>query len=313
MIIMNQLPITTVLPDSFLDEECRCGYNVSSKSKAIWAVEIDLLIHFDEVCKKYNINYCVYAGSLLGAIRHKGFVPWDDDMDVCLDRENFQKLLDVPQSEFKSPYFLQTAFNDREYFTAYARFRNSKTTGIITNNISENYNNGIYIDVFVLDGYIEDEELFAKQSKERSKCQLHLNNYYSKLIERKGVLRKIKYKGIQLFDHCIISYDNLIQKHNNIISRYNDCTNRVTLMTHGVFFQKRYWCDKNDLKDLVDVPFEFIKVPVPRNYDEILHHMYGDYMTFPPIEERGKWHDGQLIMEPYIPYDEYIRSMNDAK
>ena len=80
---MNQLPITTVLPDSFLDEECRCGYNVSSKSKAIWAVEIDLLIHFDEVCKKYNINYCVYAGSLLGAIRHKGFVPWDDDMDVC--------------------------------------------------------------------------------------------------------------------------------------------------------------------------------------------------------------------------------------
>lgn len=71
------------LPENFLEEEMRCGYRVTSLIKKVWAVELDLYAELDRVCKKYNIKFCADGGTLLGAIRHKGFIPWDDDLDIC--------------------------------------------------------------------------------------------------------------------------------------------------------------------------------------------------------------------------------------
>lgn len=171
------LPIKIDLPSSFFNEEVRDEYRVSEKGKRIWAVELDLLAELLRICKKHDIRVCLFAGSLLGAIRHKGFIPWDDDIDVCLVREEYEKLLQH-QDEFKHPYFLQTGYNDREFFLGYARLRNSDTTGIITWNKSKNYNNGIYIDVFVVDGYVDSERLLNKQLKNRNLTELLLTTYY---------------------------------------------------------------------------------------------------------------------------------------
>ena len=87
-----KLPIKIKLPEHFLEKEVRCGYSVTEKAKKIWAVELDLLAEFDRVCRKHDINYQIFAGTLLGAVRHEGFSPWDDDVDVCLLRGDYEKL-----------------------------------------------------------------------------------------------------------------------------------------------------------------------------------------------------------------------------
>ena len=156
------MEINTSFPDQFYSEEIRCGYTVTSKQKKVWAVELDLLNEFDRVCRNNNIQYFASMGTLLGAVRHKGFIPWDDDLDVCIFRDDFMRLCALSK-EFKSPYFLQTALSDRKYFCGYARLRNSTTTGVISNNASPEYNNGIFIDIYVLDGFSTDDRKLKKQ------------------------------------------------------------------------------------------------------------------------------------------------------
>ena len=92
-------------PADFLKEEIRCEYKVTQDLKKIWMVGLDILFELDKVCKKHNLKYFLLWGSLLGAIRHKGFIPWDDDIDVGMLRSDYEKLFSLKE-EFDAPYFL---------------------------------------------------------------------------------------------------------------------------------------------------------------------------------------------------------------
>ena len=124
----------------FYQEEVRCDYLVNEKMKKIWAIQLDLLNKLLEVCQKHDIKVFAFAGTLLGAVRHKGFIPWDDDVDVCMERKEYERFLEVCNDEFPHPYFLQTALTDKRHFCGYARLRNSNTTGIISPHRSTKYN-----------------------------------------------------------------------------------------------------------------------------------------------------------------------------
>lgn len=95
----------------FLKEENRDGYIVSALMKKVWAVELDLLSELDRVCKKYNIKYYAAFGTLLGAVRNKGFIPWDDDIDVCMLRDDYAKFKEVAKNEFGGKYYYQDWYN----------------------------------------------------------------------------------------------------------------------------------------------------------------------------------------------------------
>ena len=300
------LPISIDLPNGFLDAEVRCGYEVSSEMKKVWAVELDLLKIFSDVCKSHNIKFQVFAGTLLGAVRHKGFIPWDDDLDVCMDRENYEKLLSLPNDTFPNPYFLQTAFTDKKFFISHARLRNSSTSAIITGKADSGYNNGIFIDIHVLDGYINNKFLFRLQFVTKYIVERLIEDFWNKGIKRD----EIRFATIVSFLlkplTSLIGYENLVKLHTSILTARGNGSKHMAILSYYEDMAHKYVMSRAEFSSSTMLPFEFLTVPCPSFYDCVLTRIYGDYMKFPPQSIRGKWHDGIIVFNPNVPYKDFL-------
>ena len=123
--------LNIVLPDGFLNEEVRCGYTVTKQMKEVWAVELDMLEKLLSVCKKHDIKIFASGGTMLGAVRHQGFIPWDDDIDMMMFRDDYEKLCKVAQEEFEYPYFSNRIYGCREpsWTCAIEKFSNNWNPG----------------------------------------------------------------------------------------------------------------------------------------------------------------------------------------
>ena len=141
---------------SFYKEEIRSGFLVTEKRKKVWAVELKMLEKLDEVCKKYNLTYYAYYGTLLGAVRHQGFIPWDDDIDVIMFRDDYEKFQEIAPKEFKEPYFYQNTYTDRVLWPL-SKIRDSRTTAVEPQfqHLGSSFHQGIFIDIFPFDN-VED-------------------------------------------------------------------------------------------------------------------------------------------------------------
>lgn len=301
----RELPVNINFDQEFFKDEIRNDFYVSKKMKRTWAIELDLLNKLSEICKKYDIHFCLFAGSLLGAVRHKGFIPWDDDLDVCMDRYNYEKLLNVPSKEFEHPYFLQHSLSDRKYFFGYARLRNSLTTGIIIENKHKDYNNGIYIDIYVVDGLPNNNLGVNKLILVRDMWERFLYEYYVDYSKYIGVKKSVHYL-LQKFVRVFFDYESLVKNYNKAISSYSSKANRLASITHPKSIFSKVWIQKEYLQEVMWVQFENIVAPIPKEYDSVLKTCYGDYMVFPPKEKRGIWHEGILIIDPDISYIDYL-------
>lgn len=291
------------MDESFLKEETRCGFVVTTERKKIWAVELDLLRKFDEVCMKHKINYFAVSGTLLGAVRHKGFIPWDDDVDVGMTRDDYDRLCLVAKDEFKEPYFFQNGETDTSYFIGYAMLRNSKTTGIISFLSDHRFNNGIDIDIFIFDRIPKRRIKLKKQLFWAKFYSGLLNNYYFYNSKKNNFLQK----SVIYFARAFCKREKLLKKYLEVCTRYNedeslDVISRVCA-PEAIFAISSY--KQSHLTDRV--PFENIMINIPKDYELTLRANYGDYMELPPVSERGKHHDNILTFDPDVPFIEYYK------
>lgn len=289
-----------ILPKSFFKEEEKCGFLVTEKRKKIWAIELDIYLKFVEVCNKHHLKFWCDGGTLLGAVRHNGFIPWDDDLDVIMPRKDYNKLMEIGPMEFSNPYFLQNPYTDPGFGFSYAKLRNSNTSCISKWFAKGGFNQGIHIDIFPLD-YVNLDE-FEKEKAQIIECIMKNSSYMRRnsveLLEGKRLENFLKYQT----DNPVKEYDKMHRIASNpsyIGSEYvANCV--VTTLKSSAQIWKASWFDKTIMHQ-----FETIEIPMPYKIDERLKAQYGNYMEFPPVEQRGNWHP-DIYWNPDEPYTNYI-------
>lgn len=284
---------------SFLDEEIRCEYKVESWRKKLWQIEIDLFMVFDDICKKYDIEYFFIAGSALGATRHKGFIPWDDDIDIGMLRPELDKFLAVAENHLPQNVFLSTGNNEDKRFDGLIRLRDKNSTGVIVDEVFKDCNKGVFIELYPFDN-VPNSRLLRKIQAFKSRFYYHALCSYC--YRKKGFKEALFRSYTNLF-----SYNKVYRKYIKNCTKYNK-KNTIYVDTPALpMYQKGeinlYFY--SDVKETEYVDFEYIKVKIPKGNDRCLKIMFGDYMQLPPIEERGAHHNQYVYYDPYKSYNEY--------
>lgn len=249
-----------------LDDEVRDGYLITSEMKRVWAVEFNLLQQLLKVCRKHNLRVWIDAGTLIGAVRHGGFIPWDDDIDTVMLRDDYEKLCEVAPSEFKDPYFLQNIYSDRWYWTRHAQLRDKSTKMLPVNGKTHKSNNGIFIDIFVLDSIPNRAKQVYKMIRKLRKEKLRLKI----AIVAMGFCPKWLYDKLQWDRKCFARYEKIFKKFKRPENRF---------LGKLALHEREYLFDAEAYGETVELPFEGIMVPAPAGWDHVLTVNYGDYMT----------------------------------
>lgn len=291
-----------IIKKDFLKEEVRNDFLVTSERKKIWAVLLDLLVEFDKVCKQHQLTYYMYSGSLLGVIRHHGFIPWDDDVDVIMPRRDYEIMMKLGDC-FKEPYFFQTPYSDKEYGYTFIKIRNSKTTAINETFKYQHFNQGVWLSVFPLDVWDKNngEEMYYKIRE--------LNRENSTLMRAKNPnLNEVDAERVK--NHSGKSFIEVYEEVQKLAQLYKGSNTEYVsgIVCTGPKYTRKmlYAEDYRDVKTIKCEGMGEFEAPVPSGYDRILTIQYGDYMTLPPINERGMKHDG-TIFDVDVPYEVFMK------
>lgn len=305
--------------DEFLLDETRDGLFISSKIKKARDKQIQILIVFDKFCKENNIKYFAGFGTLLGAVRHKGFIPRDDDIDVVMLREDYDKLISLGHL-FEKPYFLQSNYTDT-IDRGHAELRDSSTTCFMTCDYKQKYNRGILIDIFALDCVRESNKIdFLNMLQEEYK---HLYIYPQRMFGRSHPALALFYNFF-IYNFKVIlfhifgshkrrkkefkNFELLCQKYNN--TDFDDLKCGPVEYRASMNLKDYNYYDINDFSDTIYLDFEYIKVPCPINFDEYLKSNYGDYL----VPKKGTQRHSQMFFDvdhDYSYYDKRIKNIRD--
>lgn len=260
--------------------------------------EFEILEQFHAICEENGLKYYLAYGSAIGAVRHKGFIPWDDDMDVVMLRDDYDKLIDLSKSIIPDDLFLQTYEVDHEYPFFFSKLRKRGTAFVEKGTEDLNINHGIFIDIFPLD--------YIPQNK--------INKFRQQVVAEKLwiMMAKTRIKSgakkllVQILNIGLneTSYIAKVKKLENKMKSYSKGkTSKVALLTYGGFapYAMQYF-DVNDLEPM-KILFENKEFYIMKGYDKVLRESYGDYMTPPPLDKQIPLHDYYFLSfnEEYIP------------
>ena len=257
------------------------------KLDEIKRVETNILKYIDDVCTKNNIPYFIYAGTLIGAIRHKGFIPWDDDIDIALTRENYVKLIELLKKDNNVRYKVFDHETQSNYFYPFAKIVDTDTI-VYEKNFYKIDNYGLYVDIFALDFVPENEKLKEKHYKNVKKKQRLIFYYAKKKFEEKNII-KLFVKSLVRRYAKIKGLDKILNEYNTVCMEYNNDDKNCKYMLNNWSLSKydRAFLNREAIESGISrAKFEDIEVNIPNGYDSILRAHYGNYMELPPEDER---------------------------
>ena len=252
---------------------------------------LELLEVIDKICGENNIKYSTAFGTVLGAVRHKGFIPWDDDIDIIMPKKDYDKLIEFLKKKCPEGYYLLMPDINVEYISLVTKFVKEGTLFIPEIEKQMKCKRGIGLDIFPLNN-VADNEIERKK-------QLRDAWFWGRIMFLRGVAKPdIPYKGIkkklaEFACWCIhyvlvlfhVKQSYILKKYLEAVTRYNYIdTEKVTSFEDASF--ENNIIKLNQIFPCVRVPFENIRVNIPKDYEEYLTRIYGDYMKLPPVEDR---------------------------
>ena len=252
--------------------------------KKLHQVELEILDEFVRICDKYNLKYFLVAGTLLGAVRHKGYIPWDDDLDVGMPRKDYEEFIKICSKELDEKYMLDSKDTNSKYYLDFIKIRKKDT--IFEQDFQVNYDGpkGIWLDVFPYDNAKSD-------TSKKTYIQFKLNKIIFSILHYKNNFflsdRKLLIKKMIGFLFRPISNTFLLNIQDKILkldAKKNEYNYFISLTT--TYDYKSQLLKKDNYLPTTKLEFEGKMYDVPKEYDYILKRIYGNYMELPPEEKR---------------------------
>ena len=288
-----------MLDEQFFREEVRDDFLVDSNRKQLWGKLLGILESFISICERHNLRYFAHGGTLLGAVRHKGFIPWDDDLDILMPRMDYERFLKIASTELPTHLSLVNSQNIVDYpYLLFSKINDDSTTFITAHSNAFHMPHGISIDIFPMDGLPKAAAMRYRFVRAVTRCREFVDrlHYHYRWRSNWGQVRTVK--AAVLFPvfwlaRRIFSLQRCSRWLNGVLQWYDydqsDAWRRWWRGIHDPTF------DKHDFDQAVWLPFEHLRVRSPAGYDKYLRDLFGDYMALPPKEKRGMWHDVLII------------------
>lgn len=280
----------------------------TGKLRELQLVELEMLCDFRKICEKHGLQYFLEYGNLLGAVRHKGFIPWDDDVDIAMPYADYVKFLEIAADEFGDKYFLQTSDTDVNYYRTYARIRKNNTTFLDAHNLKWDIHHGVWLDLFPIVEINPGFEYKIKRLIMQISNYMLMDNFFEIHIDefeeklgKPGVLLVRTFHKIPR--HIRVKMKKWLQA--PIFKAKNKKGLTIVWMALTEYYPREVYAGS------LLLPFEGEYFNAPIQYEKKLTITYGDYMQLPPEDQR-KGHGAAVIIDLENDYSRYVNSRKSA-
>ena len=269
-----------------------------SNLRKLQLMELDILKQVTELCNRYDLQYFLLGGTFLGAVRHRGFIPWDDDIDIGMPRADFEKFCKIAEKELVKPLGFVSYKNNKEHIYFHPRVYNFNSRVVDRSGVEvkETY---AWIDVFPLDGMPENK--FVRKLHGFRLLFWRMLFMYSQFdkIVNVNLKNRVWYEKILIAVGKVIKFDKILDTHkimakiDKTMQIYDYETSAYVGNFMGAYKMKEVF-PKKYYAETAEYEFEELKCPAPKNYDAVLSQMYGDYMT-PPQKDVQNKHSTEVV------------------